>query len=78
VRKMRKREPNWVKNKYGDDKPKCSYCEEPYGDGDIFEIKNYPHDGHACIFFPCETCKEEARLIVPWVKIKEGKYVVEL
>lgn len=72
--KMRK-EPLWVRNEMDDgDKPVCPYCIVPYGDGDIFDIKNYPDSGMAAIFFMCEECQKEAELVIEWIKVKENKY----
>jgi len=72
---MARLEPKWKRNQLDDgDEPICPYCNTSYGDGDIFEIKNYPDDGMASIFFPCEECGEEARLIIEWIKIKNNKY----
>jgi len=48
------------------DKPVCPFCNKEYGDGDIFNVKNYPADGGAIMFLECIDCKNEARLIFDW------------
>jgi hypothetical protein len=67
--------PKWTTNEYGDIKPVCPYCDKPYGDGDIFDVKNYPDDGGAIMFLICQYCKdnkteEEAELIFDWNVIR--------
>ena len=49
-------------NQAGDGhEPCCGKCGEPYGDGDIGEVKNYPDDGEIAVFFTCEACHEESQ-----------------
>lgn len=62
----------WKTNSYGKLIPVCPYCETVYGDGDIFNVKNYPSDGGAIMFLECEDCKEEASLNFDWDTIKAG------
>ena len=40
--------------------PCCSECGQPFGDGDIGDVKNYPDDGLVAVFFKCENCKDDA------------------
>jgi hypothetical protein len=42
--------------------PVCPYCDRPFGDGQIGEVKNYPDDGGAVVFFVCERCAKECRV----------------
>ena len=59
--------PKWVRNAKKDgDKPVCPFCDRPYGDGDIFDVKNYPEDGGAVMFFECEVCEKEASILCDW------------
>ena len=69
---MIKELPNWKMNEHGDGiLPVCPYCKTEYGDGDIFEVKNYPADGGAMMFFECVECKKEAKIDFDWVKIRK-------
>ena len=76
---MRRKQPKWITNEYDNPIPVCPYCDEPYGDGDIFNVKNYPDDGGAVMFLICEDCgrnkapQEEAQLIFDWEVLKERK-----
>lgn len=58
----------YKQNAAGDgEMPCCAKCQEPYGDGDIGDAKNYPEDGVIAVFFTCEKCKEESQFTyVPW------------
>lgn len=69
---MSGKEPKWIRNQSDDgDRPVCPYCDEPYGDGDIFDIKNYPDDGIGAVFFPCVNCEKESEITVSWEKIRK-------
>ena len=73
---MSRAQPKWIVNEYGDPNPVCPYCEDPYCDGDIFDVKNYPADGGGIMFLICQNCKdnkgakEEAQLIFDWKILK--------
>lgn len=72
---MSRLEPKWIRNRTKDgDMPACPYCDKLYEDAARFDIKNYPDDGMAAIFFSCENCKKEAQIIIEWSKIRENKY----
>lgn len=60
---------NWKLNKEGNCIPSCPYCSKEYDDGAIFNIKNYPADGIAAIFYQCERCGEEAEDTIEWSKM---------
>lgn len=68
---MSKEKPKWVRNKMDDgDIPICPYCEKPYEDGAIFDVKNYPADGRAAMFFNCDVCNKEAQYIFDWDQMR--------
>ena len=69
-----RKEPTWLRNDADDgDKPVCPYCNKPYPDAAVFDIKNYPEDGTLALFFPCERCDgKEAKIAVSWETIKKG------
>ncbi len=63
----------FIINEFGDGlKPKCPYCKRAYPDASIFDVKNYPEDGGAIMFFECERCKEESELDFSWAIISGG------
>lgn len=51
--------------------PACPYCKEVYQDSAIFDVKNYPADGNAIMFFECEECNEEAEFVFSWKDFKD-------
>jgi len=51
--------------------PCCRECGEPYKDGEIGEVKNYPDDGLVTIFFTCENCRVESQFIYQPYKSEE-------
>ena len=56
--------------------PVCPKCEEPYSDGQILEVKNYPDDGGALLFLECESCKTEAQLDFSWSQLQPKTFTV--
>jgi len=58
-------------------RPMCPYCKEVYPDNAIFDIKNYPADWMAAIFFNCENCNKEAKFTIEWCAIQAGEYEEE-
>lgn len=70
--------PKWIRNEQDDgDRPVCPHCDTPYGDGDIFDVKNYPHDGGAVLFLKCQNCKgdklpKEAELYFDWETMRKS------
>lgn len=56
--------------------PVCPYCGRPYGDGDIFDVKNYPDDGGAIMFLKHDSCEgKEAQLFFEWRQVAPSKPV---
>jgi hypothetical protein len=67
----RRKKPEWARDKqFNKLHPVCPYCGRKYGDGDIFNVKNYPADGSGAMFLRCEGCGEEAELVFEWERIK--------
>ena len=65
--------PKWIRNETDDgDMPVCPYCDKPYGDGHISNVKNYPHDGGAMLFLECEDCKKEASMYFDWETMRKS------
>jgi hypothetical protein len=75
---MTKEKPKWMINQEGDgDKPICPFCNKDYGDGAIFNVKNYPADGGAILFLECESCNKEAKIHFDWTQLqKKGEDLV--
>lgn len=44
-------------------KPCCAFCGQPYPDGEIGDVKNYPADGLVSVFFTCEKCGKESEFL---------------
>ena len=54
-------EEKWKRNEAKDGwMPCCKKCGEPFPDGMIGDVKNYPDDGVVAVFFSCEHCNEES------------------
>ena len=70
--------PKWIRNESDDgDRPVCPHCGVPYGDGDIFNVKNYPHDGGAILFLLCQNCKgdklpKESEMYFDWETMRKS------
>jgi NTP pyrophosphatase (non-canonical NTP hydrolase) len=78
VTNMSHDDPKWMINEYGDPKPVCPYCDVPYRDAAIFDVKHYPADGGASMFLECEDCNEEAKINFDWVNIKVAKILNDM